>query len=62
MVKDEAYRIYVSECLRMTTENTANLSRGTYMKAKYADLIKPKQEETRTAEQIITSIKAKLGG
>lgn len=46
----------------MVTENTANLSRGTYMKAKYADLIKPKREETRTANQIITNIKAKLGG
>ena len=34
-----AYRIYISDCLRMITENTAKASSGNYITMRYADMI-----------------------
>ena len=38
--RDLAYRIYVTDCLRMVTENTAKAVCGSYITAKFADIIK----------------------
>lgn len=57
--EEKAYRIYATDCLRMISENTAKPS-GVYMKARYIDIIKPKKEETRTANEIIDHIKKRL--
>ena len=57
-----AYRIYVTECLRMITENTAKQSGGSYIKKPLADVIgnkKPKDE--RTADEIIADISFRAG-
>ena len=64
--EDKLYRSYVAECLRIITENTSGLSKqGKYITIKYMDMIKPQKEEspkdTRSAEEIIASIKSKLG-
>lgn len=60
------YQSYVAECMRVITENTAGLSKqGKYITMRYMDIIKPQKEETqkdtRSAEEIIASIKSKLG-
>ena len=60
--KEMAYRIYVTECLRMITENTAKQSGGSYINKPFADVIgsnKPKDE--RTAEEIIADISFRAG-
>lgn len=57
-----AYRIYVTECLRMITENTAKQRGGSYINKPFADVIgnnKPKDE--RTAEEIIADISFRAG-
>ena len=59
-----AYRIYVTECLRIMTENTAKQSEsgGSYINKPFADLIgsnKPKDE--RTADEIIADISFRAG-
>ena len=57
-----AYRIYVAECLRVMTENTAKQSGGSYIDKPFADLIgnnKPKDE--RTAEEIIADVTKRAG-
>lgn len=48
--QDTAYRIYVTEALR----GLAN------MNISYKDMIKPAVVETRSSEEIVTSISAKL--
>lgn len=58
--KEEAYRIYVTQSLKLIAENTAKQVGGGYIKASYADLIHPKPEETRTADEIIAHMKEKL--
>lgn len=60
--KYRAYRIYVTDALKVVAENTAKFVGGASPKRRYADLfMKPVQEE-RSADEIINSIKAKLEG
>lgn len=57
---EEAYRIYVTDCLKLTSENTARYAGGSNVSVRYYDLIKKPVVETRTSEEIIGGIKAKL--
>ena len=59
--RDLAYRIYVAECLRMVTENTAKISNGSYTVAKFEDIINPKPVENRTGEEIAADIIKRAG-
>ena len=60
-VKDTAYLVYVSDCLKMISENTANISRGQYMKARYYDIIHPAKVDTRTGDEIVEDIIKRAG-
>ena len=60
--KEMAYRVYVTECLRITTENTAKQSGGSYIDKPFTDFIgnnNPKDE--RTADEIIADISFRAG-
>ena len=54
--RDLAYRIYVTDCLRIISENTAKMSGGSYITAKFADIINPKPVDNRTGEEIAADI------
>ncbi len=62
--KEEAYRVYVTEALRVIAENTAKLSQGGYLKSRYVDLISSTPSSTthteKTENEVITDIKNKL--
>ena len=58
--QEQAYRVYVTDALKTITENTARYAGGSYMKGRYYDPENPKPEETRTPEQIIANMKAKI--
>lgn len=53
--------MYVTDALKAVTENTAKYAGGGYIKARYIEIIDPPPEETRTGEEIIAQMKAKLG-
>ena len=59
--RDLAYRIYVSDCLRIISENTARMSNGSYVTAKFSDIINPKPVENRTGEEIAADIIKRAG-
>ena len=59
--RDLAYRIYVTDCLRMISENTAKISGGSYITAKLADIINPQPVDNRTGEEIATDIIKRAG-
>ena len=59
--RDLAYRIYVADCLRIISENTAKMVDGSYITAKFADIINPKPVDNRTGEEIAADI-IKLAG
>lgn len=57
---DKTYRIYITDALKVITENASRFNGGNYMKIRFADIVNPKPEETRTADEIITNITDKL--
>ena len=58
--EEKATKIYYAECLRIISENTAKMGGGSYIQAKLADILDPKPVDTRTANEIIDSIKDKI--
>ena len=59
--RDLAYRIYVTDCLRIISENTEKMGGGSYIAAKFVDIINPKPADNRTGEEIAADI-IKLAG
>lgn len=59
--RDLAYRIYVADCLRIISENTAKMGGGSYITAKLADIINPKPDDNRTGEEIAADIIKRAG-
>ena len=59
--RDLAYRIYVTDCFRIISENTAKVGGGSYITAKFADIINPKPVEKRTGEEIAADIIKRAG-
>ena len=59
--RDLAYRIYVSDCLRIISENTAKMGGGSYITAKLADILNPKPVDNRTGEEIAADIIRRAG-
>lgn len=59
--RNDAYRIYVTDALRLVAENTARYASGNYIKARYADMIEPKKQDDRTCEEITADIVARCG-
>ena len=58
--EEKTFKVYVSDALRLISENTAKQVGGSYISARYCDIIEPKKQEERTAEEVITDIKEKL--
>lgn len=60
--EDKAYRIYVTDALRLISENTASSVGGKYITTRFADVIAPpKEEDNRTCEEITAEIIARCG-
>nr|DAV09491.1 MAG TPA: hypothetical protein [Caudoviricetes sp.] len=55
-----AFRIYVTNCAKILTENTAKSAGGSYLTKSYLDIINPPPPETRTPEQVKQQILGKL--
>lgn len=58
--RELAYRFYVTDALRSISQNTANFGGGSYIQARFADIIQPKPEDDRTSEDVIAHIRGKL--
>lgn len=59
--RNDAYRIYVTDALRIVGENTARYASGNYIKARYADMIEPKKQDNRTCEEITADVVVRCG-
>ena len=51
--KEEAYRIYVTDALRIIGQNTAKYGGGSYQQLRFADIIRPHKDDGRTAADVI---------
>ena len=62
--ENEVYKVYIAECARIITENTAKSVGGNYIKATFADILKPQKEkieDTRTGEEIAFDVLNRIG-
>lgn len=58
--RDIAYQVYVTDALQAISKNVEPVGRCGYIEKRYWDVIHPKPEDTRTAEEIIEHMKKKL--
>ena len=59
--EESALRVYMTDCARIVTENTAkSCNDGKYLSVRYHDIIDPPPEDTRTPQEIINNICNKL--
>ena len=59
-LENEVWRKYTARCLRLITENTAGMVNGKLISVEYEDIINPKPEEKRSADEIINGLKNKI--
>lgn len=59
--KEHFYKCYITETLRIISENTSHIEGGKFMNVSYKDVIENgNNEPQRSAEEIIASIKKKI--
>lgn len=60
--KEEIYKIYVTDCLKIIAQNTANFSGGNVIKSRYSDLIQPQKNNIpkKSSAEILANINRKL--
>ena len=59
-LESEVWLKYSARCLRLITENTAGMVNGKLISVEYEDIINPKPEEKRSANEIINGLKNKI--
>lgn len=58
--EDDAYKVYMTEAAKNINRILAENFTGSYMKVSYTEMLHPKPQETRTAEEIINDIRTGL--
>lgn len=58
--REMTYRFYITEGLKIISENTAAYAGGSVLSKSYFDVLKPQKKETRTAKEVIDHIKKGL--
>lgn len=51
----------MTDALRFVAENTARYAGGSYIKARYSDMIEPKKPDNRTCKEITADVVARCG-
>lgn len=59
--KEQIYRNYVTDTLKIINDNLTKIYGGQYMKTRYADMVEPKSQDTRTGDEIARDIIRRAG-
>lgn len=59
--RNEAYRVYVTDALRIVSENTAKFVGGHSIGKRYIDVVRPRKQDERSCEEITADIIARCG-
>lgn len=59
--REMAYRIYISDCIRMITESVAGFGSGPYMCKRFYDMINSKKTDARSGEEIVVDVLTRMG-
>lgn len=55
------YRVYVTDALKLLSENTARYAGGSHMMQRWEDVVTPKKRSTRTGAEIAADVIKKAG-
>lgn len=58
--RELAYRFYITDALRSISENSAKYGGGSYVRARFSDIIYPSPVDDRTSEEVIDHIRGGL--
>ena len=59
--ENDVFMVYITECARMISENASKFVGGSYMLAKFNDVIHPQPVDNRTGEEIVADVIDKIG-
>lgn len=59
--RDLAYRIYVTDGIRIISESAAKQCGGPFMGKRFYDMIKPKKVDNRSGEEIAADVFRRMG-
>lgn len=68
--KEQKFRVYLTDVVKMIAENTAKMAQGTMPVRRYADIMmedtygykKAEKKKPQTTKEVVNSIRAKWGG
>lgn len=59
--EEKSYRVYVTDALRLVSENTSRYAGGSYFKARWLDSMSSKPKIEKTGAQIAADVIQKCG-
>lgn len=64
--REEAYNIYVTDTLRLLSENVAKIAGGKYIKQRYFDIVKDEKKpadipENKTPKELVNDVITRAG-
>lgn len=54
--KEQIYRNYITDTLKLINDNLSKVYGGQYMKTRYAEMVEPQKQDTRTGDEIARDI------
>lgn len=60
--EDRVLKMYITDSLKIIAENIAATYGGKTIRQRYAEIVNPKPQDDRNADEIIAAIKSKLKG
>ncbi len=60
-IREERYKVYVSDTLKLINDNLAKAVGGNVIKARYAELLDKKKEDTRTGDEVARDVIKRAG-
>lgn len=58
--KEMAYRFFITDEMFYLNNNVVNMTGGSKLQSRFYEILNPPKEETRTSQEIIDNIKAKM--
>lgn len=59
--EDTAYRVYVTDSLKLIVENTARYAGGQTLTKRFIDVLHPQKQDSRTGAEIAADVIQKAG-
>ena len=59
--KETQLRVYITDSLQLIAENTAKMVQGKYIPTRWADTLKPQENDNRSSDEIAADVIRRAG-